>query len=96
MILQTVSYFMKNVHSKSQGISDAFKYSFFIIFLYVLLSVPFHIFDSIDPEILNLISTNVVLNIFFFIVFIYFAFSFFGFYELKLPNNWVNFSDNKS
>tara|TARA_B100001057_G_scaffold477908_1_gene547751 strand:+ start:9260 stop:11212 length:1953 start_codon:yes stop_codon:yes gene_type:complete len=92
----TVSYFMKNVHSKSQGISDAFKYSFFIIFLYVLLSVPFHIFDSIDPEILNLISTNVVLNIFFFIVFIYFALSFFGFYELKLPNNWVNFSDNKS
>ena len=96
MIPITVSYFIKNEKSKTKGILDSFKYSFFIILLYVLLSLPFHISDSIDPEILNVIATNVLLNIFLFVVFIYFAFSLFGFYELKLPNNWINFSDNAS
>lgn len=96
MIPITVSYFIKNDKSKTKGILDSFKYSFFIILLYVLLSLPFHISDSIDPEILNVIATNVTLNIFLFVVFIYFAFSLFGFYELKLPNNWINFSDDAS
>ena len=96
MIPITVSYFIKNEKSKIKGILDSFKYSFFIIMLYVLLSLPFHISDSIDPEILNVIATNVPLNIFLFVVFIYFAFSLFGFYELKLPNNWINFSDDAS
>ena len=96
MIPITVSYFIKNEKSKTKGILDSFKYSFFIIMLYVLLSLPFHISDSIDPEILNVIATNVPLNIFLFVVFIYFAFSLFGFYELKLPNNWINFSDDAS
>jgi len=96
MIPLTVSYFIKNVKSKSKGIADSFIYSFFIIIIYVLLSLPFHVFDSLDPEILNVIATNVVVNIIFFFVFIYFAFSFFGFYELTLPSKWSNFSDSAS
>ena len=96
MIPITVSYFNKKNKSKTKGIYDSFKYSLFIILIYVLLSLPFHISNSIDPEILNLIATNVTLNMFLFAVFIYFAFSLFGFYELKLPYNWINYSDNAS
>ena len=96
MIPLTVSYFIKNDGSRSRGIRDSFIYSFFIILIYIFLSLPFHLFDSIDPEILNVIATNVFVNLIFFFVFIFFAFSFFGFYELTLPNKWSNFSDSAS
>ena len=96
MIPLTVSYFIKNVSSRSKGIKESFIYSFFIILIYVILSLPFHLFDSLDPEILNLIATNVIVNLIFFFVFMFFAFSFFGFYELSLPNKWSNFSDSAS
>ena len=79
MIPLTVSFF-SNSSSKSNSKFNAFLYGFFIISIYLALSIPFHFLDSIDPEILNSISTNATLNIIFFIVFILFAFSFFGFY----------------
>ena len=60
------------------------------------LSIPFHFLDSLDPEILNSVSTNAYLNVLFFIIFILFAFSFFGFYEITLPASWVNSIDSKS
>jgi thiol:disulfide interchange protein DsbD len=50
----------------------------------------------LEPEILNSISTNAWLNVFFFIVFIIFAFSFFGFYEITIPSSWINSIDSKS
>ena len=96
MIPLTVSYFIKNVKSRSRGIKDSLIYSFFIVLIYLLLSLPFHLFDSLDPEILNVIATNVIVNLIFFFVFVFFAFSFFGFYELTLPNKWSNFSDSAS
>ena len=96
MIPLTVSYFIKNEKTRSKGIKDSLIYSFFIIFIYVFLSLPFHLFDSLDPEILNVISTNVYVNLLFFFVFVFFAFSFFGFYELTLPSKWSNFSDSAS
>ena len=46
--------------------------------------------DSINPDILNDISTNIWLNLFFFAIFLFFAFSFFGYYELTLPSSWTN------
>ena len=71
-------------------------YTFFIIFIYVVLSLPFHFLDSLDPEILNTISTNVFLNLIFFVVFVFFALSFFGFYDLTLPVQWADKSDKAS
>ena len=53
------------------------------------MSVPFHLLDSVNPDILNEISTNIWLNIIFFVVFVFFAFSFFGYYELTLPASWT-------
>ncbi len=90
MIPLTVSFFTKKEGSKkSSGISKALLYGAFIFAVYILLSVPFHLLDSVNPDILNEISTNTWLNIIFFIVFVFFALSFFGFYDLTLPASWT-------
>ena len=96
MIPLTVSFFTKQSQNKAKGISNAILYGLFIVVIYLLFSLPFHFLDSIDPEILNTISTNVWLNIFFFAILVFFAFSFFGYYELTLPNSWGSKMDNAS
>ena len=80
MIPLTVSFFTKKGDkSKGSGTSKALLYGFFIFAVYILLSVPFHVLDSVNPDILNEISTNIWLNIIFFVIFVFFAFSFFGY-----------------
>ena len=96
MIPLTVSFFLKQGNSLRQGILNALLYGFFIVVIYVLLSLPFHFLDSLNPEILNTISTNVPLNLVFFGVFVFFAFSFFGYYELTLPSSWGSATDEGS
>ena len=91
MIPLTVSFFTKKSgQNKGSGVSKALLYGFFIFAVYVILSIPFHLLDSVNPDILNEISTNIWLNIIFFIIFVFFAFSFFGYYELTLPASWTN------
>ena len=90
MIPLTVSFFTKGSENKQKGLTNAFLYGFFILLVYLILSVPFHLMDTINPDILNDISTNVILNIVFFVVFLFFAGSFFGYYELTLPEKWTN------
>ena len=99
MIPLTVSFFTKQSSIKSEGLTNALLYAFFIVLIYILLSTPFHFLDSINPEILNTISTNIWLKILFFLIILYFAFSFFGYYELTLPSSWANrldFASNKT
>ncbi|MDG1711739.1 MAG: cytochrome c biogenesis protein CcdA [Flavobacteriaceae bacterium] len=96
MIPLTVSFFLKQATTRRRGVYNALLYAFFIILIYGLLSLPFHFLDSLNPEILNTIATNVTLNLIFFGVFVFFAFSFFGFYELSLPSQWGNKSDQAS
>jgi len=96
MIPLTVSFFTKQSQNKSKGIANAILYGFFIVLIYFLLSLPFHVFDSVDSQILNTIATNVWLNLLFFVIFVFFAFSFFGYYELTLPNSWANKMDEAS
>ncbi|PPK87491.1 thiol:disulfide interchange protein DsbD [Neolewinella xylanilytica] len=90
MIPLTVSFFTKSGGSRAEGVKGAALYGFFIFLIYVLLSVPFHLIAGIDPGILNNIASNIWLNIVFFVVFVVFAGSFFGFYELTLPQSWSN------
>jgi len=93
MIPLTVSFFTKKEGQENTGKPGVYKamlYGFFILMVYLVLSIPFHLLDSINPDILNDISTNVWLNFIFFIIFMFFAFSFFGFYELTLPTSWTN------
>ena len=95
MIPLTVSFFT-NKDSNSSSSFNAIIYGLFIVLIYLCLSIPFHFIESLDPEILNTISTNAILNCFFFVIFIFFAFSFFGFYEITIPSSWVNSIDSKS
>lgn len=96
MIPLTVSFFTKQSQQKSKGIANAVLYGFFIVLIYFLLSLPFHVFNSVDSQILNTIATNIWLNVFFFVIFVVFAFSFFGYYELTLPSSWANKMDSAS
>lgn len=89
MIPLTVSFFTKKDGNRSRGTRQAILYGFFIVLIYFLLSLPFHLFESADAQILNAIATNIWLNLFFFLVFIVFAFSFFGYYEITLPSSWA-------
>ena len=96
MIPLTVSFFTKSSGDSKKGLFNSILYGFFIFLIYVLLSIPFHLLDSLDPGILNNISTNVTLNVIFFIIFIAFAFSFFGYFELTLPQSWSAAMDSKA
>ena len=96
MIPLTVSFFTKKAENRKSGVKNAFLYGFFIFLIYILLSLPFHFLDKLNPEILNNISTNVYLNVGFFIIFIVFAISFFGYFEITLPSSFSNKTDSKA
>jgi len=96
MIPLTVSFFTKGAKTKKLGLINAILYGAFIFLIYILLSIPFHLLDSVNPEILNNISTNPYLNVTFFVIFMIFAFSFFGYYEITLPNSWSSRLDQKA
>jgi thiol:disulfide interchange protein DsbD len=93
LIPLTVSYFSKSSVSRAVGIRRSLSYAFSIVGIYALLSLPFHFLDQLRPEVLNAIATNVVLNLIFFAVFLLFALSFFGLFDLTLPAKWSAKSD---
>jgi len=96
MIPMTVSFFLKQSKNKAKGKFNAFFYGFCIIAICFLISIPFHLIEGISPDIFSDISTNVYLNLFFFIVFIVFAISFFGAFEITIPSRLANKVDNAS
>src|SRR5690554_793017 len=96
MIPLTVSFFTKSAQDRKKGTVNAILYGLFIFLIYLLLSLPFHLLDTVNPEVLNNISTNVALNVIFFIIFMVFAFSFFGYFELTLPSSWSAKMDSKA
>ncbi|MBL1278907.1 MAG: thioredoxin family protein [Fluviicola sp.] len=93
MIPLTVSFFTKG-DGKSSGVGKAILYGFFIFMIYALLSVPFHF--NADPAVLSGIATSVWLNVTFFVVFVIFAISFFGYFEITLPSKFSNKADSAS
>jgi len=96
LIPLTVSFFTKRSETRKKGIVNAALYGTFIFLIYILLSLPFHLLDKTNPEILNNISTNVWLNLTFFVVFVVFAISFFGYFEIKLPGDFATKADSKA
>lgn len=96
MIPVTVSFFTKRSPNHKQAIKNGALYGFFIFLIYVLASAPFHIIGNVQPEIFNNISTSPTLNIIFFAIFIVFAISFFGFFEITLPSSIAGKADSKS
>lgn len=97
MVPVTVTFFTKRSADRKKGIANAVLYGFFIFLIYCLITVPFHIASkTISPEIFNNISTSVVLNFIFFGVFVLFALSFFGLFEIGLPSGLANRAGAKS
>ncbi|MEL7020321.1 MAG: cytochrome c biogenesis protein CcdA, partial [Bacteroidota bacterium] len=91
MIPLTVGFFTKSSVDKASGLRNALLYGASIIVIYVTLGLL--ITGIFGADALNLLSTNFWFNLFFGILFIVFAFSFFGFFEITLPSSWANKSD---
>lgn len=95
MIPLTVSFFSSE-KNKGKTKKLALFYSTSIVLIFILLSLPFHIYDSIDPQFFNRIATNVYLNLLFFVVLLLFSLSLFGLFELNLPSSWSTRLDGYS
>tara|TARA_B100002049_G_scaffold216066_1_gene181811 strand:+ start:8508 stop:10487 length:1980 start_codon:yes stop_codon:yes gene_type:complete len=94
MIPMTVSFFTKQSRTRSKGIKNALLYGLFIIVIYVVLgSVVTALFGA---DSLNALSTNVVFNLVFFGLLVFFACSFLGAFELVLPSSWATKIDSQA
>lgn len=95
IIPMTVSFFLKRAKDdKKKGIRDAITYGISIIVIYMALAAT--ITAIFGPQKLNELATNAPFNVFFFLLLVVFALSFFGWFELKLPASWGNAVDNKA
>lgn len=94
MIPITVSFFTKRSGTRAQGIKNAFTYSLSIIVIYTLLG--FLITKIFGASALNSLASNGIANMIFFVIFLLFAFSFLGAFEISLPSSWANVSDSKA
>ena len=95
IIPMTVSFFLKRSKSeKRKGISDAVTYGLSIIVIYLGLGLL--VTALFGSDTLNAMSTNAVFNIFLFVLLVVFALSFFGWFEIKLPDSWANAVDTKA
>lgn len=95
IIPMTVSFFLKRAKDdKKKGIRDAITYGVSIIVIFLLLALV--VTALFGPETLNSLATNAVFNVFFFLLLVVFAVSFFGWFELTLPSSWGNKVDSKA
>lgn len=95
IIPMTISFFLKRAkNDKKKGIRDAVTYGLSIVVIYLTLGLL--ITAIFGPSKLNELSTSAVFNIILFVLLAVFAFSFFGWFEIKLPDRWANAVDNKA
>lgn len=94
MIPLTVSFFLKKNNNRKKAISQAAVYGLSIVVIYLLLGLLITI--AFGPSKLNEMSTNAIFNIFFFLLLVFFAISFFGAFEITLPSKWTNAIDSKA
>ncbi|MEY4287179.1 MAG: hypothetical protein RL511_1265, partial [Bacteroidota bacterium] len=94
MIPMTVTFFTKQSKTRREGIFKALIYGASIVLIYVAFGLVFT--AIMGPLGLNDLSTNVWMNLIFFSIFVLFAFSFLGAFEIQLPNSWVNKMDQQA
>lgn len=94
IIPMTVSFFLKRTKDKKKGITDALTYGISIIVIYVTLGIAITLIFGASA--LNALSTNAIFNIFFFLMLVVFAASFFGAFEITLPSRWSTSVDSKA
>jgi len=95
MIPLTVAFFTKRHEKKGKGVFDSLLYGLFIFGIYTAVAIPFQFF-TFSQDTFYQIATSPWLNLVFFFIFLFFALSFFGFYELTLPSSWTNKADKAS
>ncbi|MCE1198412.1 MAG: thioredoxin family protein [Marinilabiliales bacterium] len=93
MIPMTVSFFMNSNKTKLQARIQAIVYGASIILIYTLIGTVVAI--TLGADFANWLSTHWLPNVLFFVIFVLFAFSFFGAFEIVLPSTWVNKSDDQ-
>ena len=95
IIPMTVSFFLKRAKdNKRKGIRDAWTYGVSIIVIYLALGLL--VTALFGSDTLNAMSTNAVFNVLLFLLLVIFALSFFGWFEIKLPDSWANSVDTKA
>lgn len=94
IIPMTVSFFLKRASDKKKGIRDAWTYGASIVVIYVALGLAITLIFGASA--LNSLSTNAIFNIFFFLMLVVFAASFFGAFEITLPSSWSTAVDSKA
>lgn len=94
IIPMTVSFFLKRTKDKRKGIRDAWTYGASIVVIYVALGLAITLIFGASA--LNDLSTSAIFNIFFFLMLVVFAASFFGAFEITLPSKWSNAVDSKA
>ena len=94
IIPMTVSFFLKRSGNKKKGLRDAWIYGVSIVVIYVVLGLV--VTALFGASALNSLATNAIFNIFFCLLLVVFAASFFGAFELTLPSSWSNAVDNKA
>jgi thiol:disulfide interchange protein DsbD len=94
IIPMTVSFFLKRSKDRKRGIHDAITYGISIVAIYVILGLA--ITAIFGASALNALSTNAIFNIFFFLLLLVFAASFFGWFEISLPSSWSTATDSKA
>lgn len=94
IIPMTVSFFLKRTKDKAKGVRDAMLYGLSIIIIYVGLGLI--ITGIFGANALNSLATNAIVNIFFCLLLVVFALSFFGWFELSLPSSWADKVDSKA
>ncbi len=94
MIPMTVNFFMRGAENKRKGRRQAWFFGFSIVFLFAVLGAILAAF--LGPEALYVMGTHWIPNIIFFIIFFVFALSFFGLFEIKMPEKWINSSDEQA
>ncbi len=94
MIPMTVNFFMHNSGNKRKGRRQAWFFGFSIVFIFAVIGGVLS--ALLGPEELNTIATNWIPNLIFFAIFFVFALSFFGLFEIKMPEKWINSSDKQA
>ena len=94
IIPMTVSYFLKRGKAGKKGVRDAIVYGISIVVIYMVLGLA--VTAAFGADALNSLSTNALFNVFFFLLLVVFALSFFGMFEIKLPSSWSNAVDDKA
>ena len=94
MIPMTVNFFMHNSENKRKNRRQAWMFGFSIVFLFAVMGAILALIFG--PEALYFIGTHWIPNLLFFVIFFIFALSFFGLFEIKMPEKWINSSDEQA